>query len=137
MNKPYTAQTAVNSYNGTANFSEVEQASPHGLIDLMLERTLARIAAARGSLRNNDHAAKGHQIRRAVGIVDGLRAFLDVERGGALAANLDRLYEYMSRRLLEATVQDDDTILEEVSGLVREIRSAWTAIGPQNSGDIN
>ena len=45
---------------------------------------------------------EGHQIERrsklissALAIIDGLQASLDLEKGGALAENLDSLYDYM------------------------------------------
>ena len=49
-------------------------------------------------------------------------------RGGTVAAHLDDLYDYMTRRLLHANATNDVEVLDEVATLLRELRSAWTAV---------
>ena len=44
-------------------------------------------------------------------------------------AALDRLYDYMQRRLLEANLRNDPAIIDEVSGLLKTVKSAWDEIG--------
>lgn len=124
-----TGRQAAAQYQQVGVAGQVADASPHRLIALMLDGALARIAGARGAMDNGDVSAKGLLIGRAIGLVEGLRTSLDQERGGELAANLDSLYEYMGRRLLEANLHNDAAALDEVTGLLREIQSAWTALG--------
>ena len=64
----------------------------------------------------------------AIGIIGGLREALDSERGGELAGNLDRLYEYMIARLVEANTSNDTSLLDEVSALLLEVKSGWDGI---------
>ena len=45
-----------------------------------------------------------------------------------MAANLERLYDYMTRRLLEANAAKDADLLTEVMGLIKEIKLAWDEI---------
>lgn len=125
------AQGALDSYKSTGMEATVENASPHRLIDMLMERALARIAIAKGHMQRGQVAQKGEHVSGAMAIIDGLRTFLDHDAGGKLAGDLDSLYEYMSRRLLEANMTNEVSILDEVSELVREIRSAWVAIGEQ------
>ena len=63
---------------------------------------------------------KGILIGKAIGIIGGRSAKLDSERGGELAGNLDRLYEYMIARLVEANTSNDTSLLDEVSALLLE-----------------
>ena len=58
-------------------------------------------------------------------IVVGLQGSLDFNKGGDLARNLDELYSYITRRLLLANAQNDAQALEEIHGLMSEIRQAW------------
>ena len=95
---------------------------------MLLEGGLTRLAQARGAMEREDIALKGELISKAIGIVGGLRQALDMEKGGEIAENLDRLYEYMTTRLMEANLKNDPTIVEEVSELLREVKTGWDAI---------
>ncbi|EFK96622.1 Flagellar protein FliS [sediment metagenome] len=117
---------AVNSYkSGMA--SEIDGASPHRLIQMLYEGGLQKIAVAKGAIQRNEIATKGENISRAIAILGGLRSSLDLSQGD-IAVNLDNLYEYMERRLLEANIKNDEEILDEVSSLLRDVKSAWDAI---------
>ncbi|MCY1369029.1 Flagellar secretion chaperone FliS [compost metagenome] len=95
-----------------------------------MEGGLDRIAQAHGAMKRGQVAQKGELIGKAVAIIGGLRDGLDMQKGGELAGNLDRLYDYMTGRLLQANLKNDPDLLDEVAGLLREIKSAWDAIAP-------
>lgn len=124
----HTMRSALKEYEQVGARSQVEGASPERLVQLMLESALDRITLARGAMENGQVAEKGERISKAIGLVEALRAYLDHERGGELAGNLDALYEYVSRRLLEANLRNDPAILDEASGLLREIKQGWDRI---------
>jgi flagellar protein FliS len=96
---------------------------------MLMEGGLTRIAQARGAMERQQTAMKGELIGKAIGIIGGLREGLDLQKGGELAANLDSLYQYMVSRLLEANVKNDAAPLDEVAGLLRNVKSGWDAIG--------
>ncbi len=121
------AADAVREY-GRGAASGVEEASPHRLIQVLMTSALARIATARGQMERGEVAAKGRNIGLAISIIDALRASLDPEAGGEIALNLERLYEYMTARLLEANLRNDRDALGEVHRLLGEIKEAWDAI---------
>lgn len=122
-------RNALRQYSSVGVRSGVEDASPHRLIQMLLEGALARIAAAIGHLDRGDVAEKGRSIGLAISIIGGLQSSLDTGRGGDVAGNLDRLYEYMARRLLEANAKSDRGALEEVHRLLSEVKGAWDSIG--------
>lgn len=119
---------AARAYADIGRHASVEAASPHRLIQMLFDGALDRIASARGCMDRGDVAGKGHEIGRAVRIVEGLRMSLDRSRGDALTANLDELYDYIGRRLLQANLGNDDSLLSECTHLLRELKSAWDAI---------
>jgi flagellar protein FliS len=84
-----------------------------------------------GHMERRGLAEKGKNIGLAIAIIEGLRGSLDHERGGEIALNLDRLYDYMGRRLFEANLNNNTEYLDEVRSLLNEIRGAWVAIKEQ------
>ena len=125
------AMAALRQYQTVNTQARAVDASPHRLIQMLIEGGLTRIAQARGAMERGQTALKGELIGKSVAIIGGLRDGLDHERGGELAANLDSLYEYMVTRLTEANISNEPAILEEVAGLLRDIKSGWDAIAPQ------
>jgi flagellar protein FliS len=103
-------------------------ASPHQLIMKLFDGLLQRLASARGHIERREIAAKGQSLGRAISIIGGLRGSLDHSAGADIAANLDNLYEYCERRLLDANLKNEPTAIDEVIGLIKDIRSAWHEI---------
>ncbi len=126
-----TAFNAIDEYTRLALRTDIETASPHRLILLLLDGALDKIRAARTSMTRGNIAAKGSNITWAMSIIDGLRASLNHERGGKIAANLDALYDYMARTLVTANLHNDETKLVEVEKLLHEIRAGWKGIEAQ------
>jgi len=128
MSRPSNAYSAVGRYARLGLRTDIESASPHRLILLLLDGALEKLRTARAALVHGNVADKGANISWCMSILDGLRASLDLEHGGDLANNLDRLYDYMTRTLLEANLRNDVTRLDEVERLLGEIRAGWKGI---------
>ncbi len=122
------AMTALQQYQSVNTQAQAAGADPHRLIQMLMEGGLTRLAQARGAMERQQVAEKGELISKAIGIVNGLRQSLDLEQGGEIALNLDGLYDYMARRLMEANLKNDPLILEEISSLLREVKEGWDAI---------
>ncbi|HET8755003.1 MAG TPA: flagellar export chaperone FliS [Solirubrobacteraceae bacterium] len=120
----------IRAYRAAGAHGRVEGADPHRLVQLMFEALLDRLALARGHMERGRTGPKGEALSRAIALFEALSASLDLERGGDIAVNLRALYDYAMRRLLDANLRNDTAALDEVAGLVREVKSAWDAIGP-------
>ena len=123
------AMAALRQYQSVNTQAQVADASPHRLIQMLMEGGLSRLAQAKGAMLHGQGAQKGELISKAIGIIGGLREGLDLNQGGEIAANLDRLYDYMVSRLVEANISNEPALLDEVAGLLRNIKTAWDAIG--------
>jgi flagellar protein FliS len=130
------ANTGLTEYMVTKNESALTDATPHKLIGMLFDGALESIAKATGAITSGDVAARGEAIGKAMTIVDNLRAMLDSERGGEISANLEQIYDYICRRLLQASSEEDPAILKEVAGLLREVKSGWDSIPPELHGDV-
>ncbi|TCS39192.1 flagellar protein FliS [Paucimonas lemoignei] len=125
-----TLNSGANAYAKVSVETGVAAASPHKLIVMLFDGALAAIANANAQMKFGDIAGKGKSISKAISIIDsGLRASLDKSAGGSIAANLDSLYEYMSNRLLQANLHNQPQLLDEVSGLLKDLKASWEAIG--------
>ncbi len=116
------------AYQSAAAHGGVAASDPHRLIVMLLDGALERLATARGCMQRGETSEKARLINRAVSIIGELRSSLDLKNGGQIAANLGELYDYMCRRLLKATAENRVELLDEVSKLLHEIRTAWVAI---------
>ncbi|MCW9014732.1 MAG: flagellar export chaperone FliS [Gammaproteobacteria bacterium] len=121
-------QNAVKQYQTANSQGKIEDASPHQLIHLLMEGALTRIAQAKSCIAHDAMADKSVQIGKAISIIGGLQGSLDMNAEGDISENLDALYDYMVRKLLDANVKNDPAILDEISGLLREIKDAWDSI---------
>ena len=122
------AMAALRQYQTVNTQAQVADASPHRLIQMLMEGGLSRLPQAKGAMLHGQSAQKGELISKAIGIIGGLREGLDLNQGGEIAANLDRLYEYMVSRLVEANIANDADMLDEVADLLRNVKSGWDAI---------
>jgi flagellar secretion chaperone FliS len=123
------SQRQAGAYRNMNVASVVDSASPHQLVAMLFDGALGAIAEARGAIRSRNVVQKGKAITRAVGIVDeGLRAALNLDQGGPLAADLHALYGYINLRLTQANLKSDEGALEECSQLIEALRSGWAQI---------
>jgi len=108
--------------------SEVLDADPHRLIQLLMEAALTRMSQAKGSIERSDMESKAQLLGRVMEIIHTLQGSLDHNAGGELSANLERLYEYMNTRLLQATAKNDVEMIDEVMALMLQIKEGWDGI---------
>ena len=124
----YPSRSSLAAYRSVAAHSRVDASDPHGLIVMLLDGALERVASARGAMEHRETEAKNRLIHRAVAIVQELRASLNLKAGGQIAANMGDLYDYCGRQLVRANAENRPELLDEVGNLLREIRGAWIQI---------
>lgn len=127
-----TTQSGANAYANIGVETGVLAANPHKLITMLFDGALVAIALGQKYMKDGDIKNKGESITKAILIIEsGLRASLNKNVGGEIALNLDALYDYIGRRLFAANLENSQEILEEVHGLLSDLRGAWEAIGPE------
>lgn len=123
---PQTAR--ISAYRSVATHGTSTSADPHQLITMLMDGALDRLASANGCIERGEVVQKAALLQRVGAIIEELRSSLDHSVGGELAGNLDRLYDYMMRRVLVANLRNESRAIDEVVRLLREIRTAWVAI---------
>jgi flagellar protein FliS len=115
-------------YEDDALTAAVYGASPVGLVVMLYEGAIKAVNQARAVMQVGRFDEKSNQTFKAIDIIDSLRSSLDVDNGGEMAENLNDLYVYMKKRLLEASSKNDADIYAEVGNLLETILPAWQQI---------
>ncbi|MCS4249804.1 MULTISPECIES: flagellar export chaperone FliS [unclassified Pseudomonas] len=123
---------ALRQYQKVNSHAQVSEASPHRLVQMLMEGALDRMAQAKGAMARGDIAQKGLLLGKAIDILIGLRDGLNPEKTDDPAAlqQLDNLYAYMTTRLLEANSKSDVAMIDEVAGLMITLKEGWDGIAP-------
>ena len=124
---------ALRQYQKVSSHAQVSEASPHRLVQMLMEGGLDRMAQAKGALNRGDIAQKGLMLGKAIEIISGLRDGLEPEKAEDPEAiqRLDALYNYMGNRLVEANQVNDAEMIDEVARLLITVKTGWDAIAPQ------
>jgi len=120
--------SALKQYKSVDLRASVEMASPKELIGMLLDGALTALAKSKGAIERKDISERTLQLNKANDIILGLKDFLDHEKGGEIASNLDALYDYMVRTLIQANRNNDQEKVQEVMNLLLEVKSGWSAM---------
>jgi flagellar protein FliS len=122
-------QRALSAYGHAA-----ETLAPLQQIVLLYDGAIRRIREARQAIELRRVSDRYTAIEKASAIIDALHAALDHERGGEIAAQLDRIYTYVSFRLQRVNLDDDPAICDELVARLAELRGSWARIAEQAGG---
>ena len=124
---------ALRQYQKVNSHAQISEASPHRLIQMLMEGGLDRMAQAKGAMSRGDIPQKVVLITKAIDIITGLRQGMDESKAEDKVAfqRQDSLYEYMTIRLTQANAQNDPEIIDEVARLLITVKSGWDEITPQ------
>ncbi len=119
------------AYQRVGTQSSAEFASPHRLIQMLLNGALEKMILARSHMERNEIQAKGEHISWAIRIIGGLQASLDKDKGGEVAETLGSLYIFMIEKLTEANATNDMTKLDETITIIKNIKEGWDGISDE------
>lgn len=94
------------------------------LILMLYEGALRFLEKAGKALTSKNDAEVGGNIIKAQNILTELMVSLDMSKGD-VAKNLYSLYDYMNHRLIEANVKKDSGLVNEIKGMVKELKETW------------
>ncbi|MDQ7990743.1 MAG: flagellar export chaperone FliS [Candidatus Dactylopiibacterium sp.] len=123
------ARPSAAAYAQVGIETNIASASPHQLVLMLFDGALLSVNSAAAAIADQDLAGKIRHVTKAIEIISmGLKASLDPQGGGELADRLGALYDYMCLRLTLGNAQNNVAPVEEVAGLLRELREAWAQI---------
>ncbi|MGR3179061.1 MAG: flagellar export chaperone FliS [Candidatus Anammoxibacter sp.] len=107
---------------------EFMSSRPEEIVLKLYDGAIRFLTLAVGSIKKDDIPAKAKLVDKAVNIISYLHGCLDMDKGGEVAKNLDRLYEFLLTSIVEGNIKSDAKKLEESVGILQHIRDGWFSI---------
>ncbi len=129
MQRPgnYMAGYSANQYRTNS-----VNTSPLQLVVMCYDGMLRFLRKAREGIEANNIETKVKFINKTIAIVDELQSSLDFVRGGEVARNLDRVYDYFNNSLMKVGMDNDLDLLDHLLTLIDDLRGAWAKIASEN-----
>lgn len=124
----YSAGYSANQYRTNS-----VNTSPLQLVVMCYDGMLRFLRKARHGIENNNIEDKVKFINKTIAIVDELQNSLDFVRGGEVARNLDRVYDYFNHNLMRIGMDNDVALLDHLLKLIEDLRGAWAKIASENN----
>jgi flagellar secretion chaperone FliS len=115
----------------------VKTANPIQLVIMLYDAAICSLKEAREHMDRRNIAGRSRSINKSISIISELQSCLDLKAGGEIAASLNRLYDYMKKRIFCANVEQSMQPLAEIEVLLENLRSAWIELTAQTHSNIN
>ena len=112
---------------------DAQTRSPLELVVMLYDGVLSSLSEAASAAAQGDIATRATAVSKSLTIIGALQSTLNVNEGGAVALELDRIYTYASQRLVDVTTKQDFNALTEVHKLLSTIREAWEQIAKEQA----
>lgn len=122
-----------NAYSQYSN-NKVLTASPAELTLMLYDGMVKFCNIAIAGVEQSDVEKAHVNIMKIERILDYLRMTLDMSY--PVSQDYERIYSYLSKRLLEANMKKDKEILEEVLGHLHSVRDTWKEVMRLNRGQV-
>ena len=119
-------QSALNAYKET-NLTEIDDASPHKLIELTFRDLKKNLVIIRRKLDENISIG-GLESAKAVAAFEILKSSLNLEEGGEIAKNLEQIYIYGLNQLHLVIKEEKEHDLDSVISIINSLVDAWSSI---------
>ena len=115
---------------------QVTTTDPVKLVVMLYEGAIVALRRAIGHIEKKDYEKKCKELIRAHDIIFELLSSLDREKGGDISANLESLYTYMIRRIMEANASLETGTIEEVIDHLETINDGWRELAKQRGVNL-
>jgi len=120
----------MNTYTRPNTYQEiaVQTSSPAKLVVMLYEGAIRFLNQSITAIEARDLEAKRQSVDRAVAVIQHLQSTLDMTQGKEVSADLDRLYTYITTRVLDASAKLQIPPLEEAIKLLTVLLSGWEEV---------
>ena len=115
----------MNAYLNQYKNNQIFSASPEQIMIMLYDGAIRFLTQAMQGIDEGNIELKNNGINRAMAIVMEFRNTLDHNIGGEIAANLDSLYDFMIREMIQANIKKDRQKLQAVHTMLSDLRDTW------------
>ena len=108
--------------------TQVRSSSPLELVVMLYDGLLRYTGAAVDAMAHRDIRARRDAISRSLAIICELQSTLNLQQGGEVAVQLDRLYTWRTESLVDATVRQDPAPIHDVRRVIETLRDGWQQV---------
>ncbi|MBW1731841.1 MAG: flagellar export chaperone FliS [Deltaproteobacteria bacterium] len=111
--------------------TNVETASGVELVVMCYEHAVRFLKEAKDHYDKRNYPEKAKALQKALDIINELKCNLDFEKGGEIASNLDSIYNYLIRILLQGDIERRLETFDQAVHILEELKEAWENISLQ------
>ncbi len=104
---------------------QIMTASPAMLVFMLYDKAIGSLREAITAIENDDIDTRWRTNKRAMEIVTHMQTTLNMELGGEVSENLDRMFTYILLRLPEVDLNNDPKAAHEVISLLEPLHASW------------
>ena len=108
--------------------NQILTASPKKLVSLLLEGCIKNLKLAKIYIEDKNYSQANLMLIKSQDIIRELNSTLDFEGGGDIALNLQSIYDYVLKELIQANIHKNVTIVQTCLGLIEELNDTWNQI---------
>ncbi len=113
--------------------TEVNTANQGRLIVMLYDGAIKFLKIAIENLGVKTYDVANNNILKAQDIITELLLSLNMKDGGEISTNLFNLYMYFKKRLLEANIQKNREMVEEVINYLSSLRDSWDKVSAKET----
>jgi flagellar protein FliS len=117
--------------SNTYHEQQILTASPSRLVVMLYAAAMTSLNKAIKAIEAGDVQGRWDANKHAVEVIEHLFTTLDIERGGDIAADLQRLFPFMIRHLIDVDLHNDPEPAREVIELLKPLHGSWVEIDRQ------
>lgn len=106
--------------------TQIETASQPQLLLMIFDAAVKKLHIARRAIEKKEIEKAHTELTKVQRIFTELMIALDFEKGGDLAENLLRIYDFVYHHLVKANIKQDAAMVDEILPIVEDLRDGWT-----------
>ncbi|MBD3265916.1 flagellar export chaperone FliS [bacterium] len=105
--------------------TQIETATQPQLLLMLFDGAVKKLHLSKKAIEKKEIEKAHTELTKVQRIFTELMIALDMEKGGELAENLMRIYDFVYHHLVKANIRQDTAMIDEVLPIVSSLREGW------------